>query len=84
MSQLNKDDQLKVNNDECIEMMRSRSARNFLYRHMQTISLDVDTFNPDPYIHARYAGMRAAGILLRETLKRCAPEEYKQMLREQQ
>ena len=43
----------KIQTDECIEMMRSRASRNFLYRHMSDISTFVDTFNPDSYIHAR-------------------------------
>lgn len=72
-----------ISADECVEMMRSRSSRNFLYRYMVDIGTFIDTFNPDPYIHARSAGMRAAGITLREKLKQCAPEEYKQMIKEQ-
>ena len=69
--------------DDCVEMMRSSSSRNFLYHHMADLGTFVDTFNPDPYIHARCAGMRAAGLTLQEKLKRCAPEEYKRMIKEQ-
>jgi hypothetical protein len=72
-----------VNVDDCLEMMKSRSARNFLYQHLKDIGTFVDNFNPDPYIHCRYAGQRAAGIMLQEKLKQCAPEQYKQMIREQ-
>lgn len=76
-------DQQKINIDECVEMMRSRSSRNFLYRYLSDIGTFIDTFNPDPYIHARYTGQRAAGLLLQQKLKQCAPEEYKQMIKEQ-
>lgn len=81
--QMDKDDIHKIQTDECIEMMRHRSSRNFLYRYMSDIGTFVDTFNPDSYIHARYAGMRAAGLQLQEKLKQCAPEEYKLMIKEQ-
>jgi len=77
------DDIQKINADECVEMMRSRSARNFLYRFMSDVGTFVDSFNPDPYIHARYAGQRAAGIMLQQKLKQCAPEQYNQMIKEQ-
>lgn len=73
----------KIQVDECVAMMRSRSARNFLYRYLTDIGTFVDTFNPDSYIHARYTGMRAAGLTLQEKLKQCAPEEFKQMIKEQ-
>lgn len=76
------DDQHKINIDECVEMMRSKSSRSFLYRYMSDIGTFVDTFNPDPYIHARYSGQRAAGLQLQEKLKQYAPEEYKQMIKE--
>ena len=69
--------------DDCIDMMRSRNSRNFLYQYMSDIGTFVDSFNPDSYIHARYAGMRAAGLQLQEQLKQYAPEEYKQMIKEQ-
>jgi hypothetical protein len=69
--------------DDCVGTMRSQSSRKFLYQHMVDLGTFIDTFNPDPYIHARRAGMRAAGITLQEKLKRCAPEEYKQMIKEQ-
>ena len=80
---MSQDDAQKISVDECVEMMRNRSSRNFLYRHMSDIGTFVDPFNPDPYIHARYAGQRAAGLMLQEKLKQCAPEEYKQMIKEQ-
>lgn len=73
----------KIQKAECAEMMKSRSARNFLYRFMTDIGTFVDSFNPDPYIHARYAGQRAAGILLQQKLKQCVPELYNQMIKEQ-
>tara|TARA_R110000850_G_scaffold91270_2_gene193830 strand:+ start:4116 stop:4361 length:246 start_codon:yes stop_codon:yes gene_type:complete len=76
-------DQSNINKDECIEMMKSRSSRNFIYMYMIEIGTFIDNFNPDPYIHSRYAGQRAAGLHLQEKLKQHAPEQYKQMIREQ-
>ena len=80
---LKREDQTRTIADDCVEMMRSPSSRNFLYQHMADLGTFIDTFSSDPYIHARCAGMRAAGLTLQEKLKRCAPEEYKQMIKEQ-
>lgn len=69
--------------DDCIAMMRTRAARNFMYRHLEGLGTFVDSFHEDPYIHARHSGRRSAGLTLQYDLKRYAPEEYKQMIKEQ-
>ena len=76
-------DQLDINKDNCVAMMRMPQTRSFMYRHLEQLGTFVDTFNPDPYIHSRQSGVRAAGLMLVETLKQNAPEEYKLMIREQ-
>jgi len=76
-------DQQIINKDNCIQMMRSPQARSFIYQYLNSVNAFVDTFNPDPYIHARTAGMRAAGLVMTQMLKEYAPEEYNLMIREQ-
>lgn len=76
-------DEVEIHKDNCVAMMRLPQARSFIYKHLQEVGAFVDTFNPDPYIHARSAGMRAAGLILIQTLKHNTPLEYNQMIQEQ-
>jgi hypothetical protein len=44
---LKREEQTRTIADDCVEMMRSQSSRNFLYQHLNDLGTFVDTFNPD-------------------------------------
>lgn len=63
-------------------IMSNKDGRNVFWRILEQAGLFDDTFDSDPYLHARNAGKRSTGVWLQNELKDVAPGSYLTMLKE--
>lgn len=63
-------------------VMKTENGRDFMWRCLQNCCTFDDTFNADPIIHAKNAGLREHGLWLLREIKEAAHDEYLLMLKE--
>lgn len=83
MSKDRKQDQREVEVSDILAVMTTPSGRRVLARILNFTGMDVDTFDEDPYRHARNSGLRSVGLWLKSELKDAAPDKFMLMLQEQ-
>lgn len=67
---------------EILSIMRTEGGRNFMYRILNMTGIDADMYSPDTHEHAKNAGLRQAGLWLRNELMEATPGEYLLMMKE--
>lgn len=63
-------------------VMKTKAGRATMCNLLDDFGLWTDTYSNNPHDHARFAGLRGAGIMLENNLKNVTPFEYKQMMKE--
>lgn len=63
-------------------IMRTEGGRKFLMRILERANTFGDTFDNDPYTHARNSGMRSVGTWLDQELKEVNIDMYQRMIKE--
>ena len=64
------------------KVMASTEGRDLLWRVLEQTGVFNDGFSPDPYVHARNAGIKVPGFWLIRELNEAAPASYKRMVEE--
>ena len=74
----------EVSNDDAdIEAVLETSAgRRFVRRMLRVTGFHADTFDPDPYVHARNSGGRMIGTWLWDEINAAAPRKVAEMMKE--
>ncbi len=66
------------------EVMNTEGGRHFVWLQLCESGVYRDAFDADPYIHARNAGDKAAGLRLLHKILSVCPEEHQRMFTEHQ
>lgn len=65
-----------------MEVMKTRNGRAFIAYTLDSFGLWDDTYSSNANEHARFAGLRGAGIMLENRLKDVTPANYNLMMKE--
>ncbi len=64
------------------EVMNNKMGRHFVWEELTKCGVYQEGFNADPYVHARNAGLKSAGLQLLDKILKDCPERYQLMFAE--
>ena len=64
------------------DVMSRKSGRDFVWELLTDCGVYQDGFNPDPYVHARNAGLKSMGLQLLHKILSACPDKHELMFSE--